>query len=70
MTETRFKNSHEISPNAQRLNTSEHYNEWTVKTPGVGNRGERRIVVSKTTGKAYYTHDHYDSYVEIDLGGW
>lgn len=66
-----FRNSHEMSPNSQRLDTgSGPYQEWTVKTPGSGNRGARRIVVDKKTGKAYYSHDHYDSFIEIDLGGW
>ncbi|MFE8118129.1 ribonuclease domain-containing protein [Brenneria goodwinii] len=66
-----FKNSHEMSPNSQRLDTgSGPYREWTVKTPGISNRGTRRIVVDKGTGKAYYSHDHYDSFIEIDLGGW
>ncbi|MBH2984267.1 RHS domain-containing protein [Serratia marcescens] len=66
-----FENSYRISPNSQRLDTgSGPYREWTVKTPGVGNRGTRRIVVDKATGKAYYSHDHYDSFIEIDLSGW
>ncbi|MCG8711130.1 hypothetical protein JHU04_004521, partial [Brenneria sp. 4F2] len=31
-----FKNSHEMSPNSQRLDTgSGPYREWTVKTPGI-----------------------------------
>jgi len=66
-----FRNSYEMSPNSQRLDTgSGPYQEWTVKTPGLGNRGSRRIVIDKKTGKAYYSHDHYDSFIEIDLGGW
>ncbi|HCT5824017.1 TPA: RHS domain-containing protein, partial [Citrobacter sedlakii] len=66
-----FENNFKISPDSQRLNTgSGPYREWTVKTPGVGNRGARRIVVDTSTGKAYYSHDHYDSFIEIDLGGW
>lgn len=66
-----FENNFKISPDSQRLNTgSGPYREWTVKTPGVGNRGARRIVVDTKTGQAYYSHDHYDSFIEIDLGGW
>lgn len=66
-----FENNYRISPNSQRLDTgSGPYREWTVKTPGVGNRGARRIVVDKATRKAYYSHDHYDSFIEIDLAGW
>ncbi len=67
---TPFQNSHEISPDAKRLNTGETYTEWTVRTPGVGNRGTRRIVVSNQTGRAYYSHNHYIDYIEIDLSKW
>ncbi|MFZ4545642.1 MAG: ribonuclease domain-containing protein, partial [Saprospiraceae bacterium] len=65
-----FQNSVLKSPTAQRLNTGETYREWTVKTPGISNRGERRIVVGNKTNRAYYTHDHYDDFIEIDLTGW
>jgi guanyl-specific ribonuclease Sa len=59
------------NPNSQRLDTgSGPYQEWTVKTPDVGGNGKRRIVVDKKSGKAYYTHDHYDSFIEINLDGW
>ncbi|NLU93142.1 DUF6531 domain-containing protein [Chitinophaga sp. Ak27] len=68
---TPFSNSHTIgNPDAQRLNTSNTYTEWTVKTPGVGNNGARRIVVNNQTKEAFYSHDHYDSYIKIDLSGW
>nr|ELD3279262.1 RHS domain-containing protein [Enterobacter hormaechei] len=54
-----FENNFKISPDSQRLNTgSGPYREWTVKTPGVGNRGARRIVVDTKTGQAFYSHDH------------
>lgn len=66
-----FINAYEISPASQRLNTgSGPYQEWTVKTPGVGNRGARRVVVDTKTGQVYYSHDHYESFIEIVLGGW
>ncbi|SFF38518.1 RHS repeat-associated core domain-containing protein [Phytobacter palmae] len=65
-----FENNFRISPDSQRLNTgSGPYREWTVRIPGVGNRGTRRIVVDTKTGQAYYSHDHYNSFIEIDLGG-
>lgn len=66
-----FRNSHKISPGSQRLDTgSGPYQEWTVRTPNLGNRGSRRIVYDTQTGKAYYSHDHYESFIEIVLGGW
>ncbi|KAA8993837.1 type IV secretion protein Rhs, partial [Affinibrenneria salicis] len=69
---TPFSNTHTVgNPNSQRLDTgSGPYREWTVKTPDVGTNGARRIVVDSKTGRAYYSHDHYDSFVEINLGGW
>ncbi|SMB84909.1 Guanyl-specific ribonuclease Sa [Corynebacterium glucuronolyticum] len=48
---------------------SQYYREFTVPTPGIGHRGERRIVVgggTKTDPDTwYYTGDHYDSFCEI-----
>lgn len=48
---------------------SQYYREFTVPTPGLGHRGERRIVVgggTKTDPDTwYYTGDHYDSFCEI-----
>jgi len=41
-----------------------YYREYTVRTPGVKNRGARRIVAGKG-GELYYTDDHYDSFRRI-----
>lgn len=41
-----------------------YYREYTVKTPGVGNRGARRIVAGRE-GESYYTDDHYASFRRI-----
>jgi len=38
-----------------------YYHEYTVKTPGVTNRGARRIV-SGADGEYYYTDDHYRTF--------
>jgi ribonuclease T1 len=40
------------------------YNEYTVATPGVRNRGARRIVAARS-GEFYYTDDHYASFKRI-----
>jgi ribonuclease T1 len=40
------------------------YREYTVITPGVDNRGARRIVTGND-GARFYTNDHYDSFQEI-----
>ena len=65
-----FENNYRISPSSQRVDTgSGPYTEWTVRTPSVGNRGTRRIVVDTKTGQAYYSHDHYDSFIDIDIRG-
>ena len=43
-----------------------YYHEYTVKTPGAGNRGPRRIVCGgqppTTPPACYYTDDHYASF--------
>ncbi|QFQ02052.1 Guanyl-specific ribonuclease St [Corynebacterium urogenitale] len=48
---------------------SQYYREYTVKTPGMNHRGERRIVVgggSDTDPDVwYYTSDHYESFCSI-----
>ena len=41
-----------------------YYREYTVKTPGVRNRGARRIVSGKA-GEHFYTEDHYGSFRRI-----
>lgn len=41
-----------------------YYREYTVKTPGSGDRGARRIVAGKP-GEYYYTEDHYRSFRRI-----
>lgn len=48
---------------------SSFYREYTVDTPGVNHRGERRIVVGGGTKQDpdtwYYTEDHYESFCII-----
>lgn len=45
-----------------------YYREYTVTTPGVRNRGARRIVCggqARTPDTCYYTADHYASFRRI-----
>ncbi|WP_101384988.1 MULTISPECIES: ribonuclease domain-containing protein [Kitasatospora] len=42
-----------------------YYHEYTVVTPGAGDRGARRIVTGGT-GEEYWTQDHYASFQRID----
>ncbi len=46
------------------LRSRGYYREYTVRTPGAGNRGARRIVAGKG-GELYYTDDHYQSFRRI-----
>lgn len=40
-----------------------YYHEYTVETPGAGNRGARRIITGGTPPEVYYyTDDHYRSF--------
>jgi len=41
-----------------------YYREYTVKTPGVRNRGARRIVWGKG-GEFFYTEDHYNNFRRV-----
>jgi ribonuclease T1 len=41
-----------------------YYREYTVKTPGVRDRGPRRIIVGRG-GELYYTDDHYRTFRRI-----
>ena len=41
-----------------------YYREYTVPTPGIHNRGARRIVAGKV-GEYYWTADHYRSFQRI-----
>ncbi len=47
--------------------SGDHYQEFTVITPGSDDRGARRIVAG-SDGELYYTSDHYSSFAEIV--GW
>jgi len=42
-----------------------YYKEYTVETPGSRDRGARRLILG-SDGEAYYTNDHYQTFVKID----
>lgn len=57
-----FSNRERILPKEARG----FYREYTVKTPGVRNRGARRIICGgKQQYQCYYTADHYASFKSI-----
>lgn len=58
-----FSNREAILPN--RANG--YYREYTVVTPGSGDRGTRRIIRGRE-GELYYTDDHYASFRRIREG--
>jgi ribonuclease T1 len=41
-----------------------YYHEFTVRTPGLPDRGPRRLVLG-ANGDLYYTDDHYDSFRQV-----
>ncbi len=56
-----FSNRERILPKAPRG----FYREYTVRTPGVKNRGARRIVCGgdqRAADTCYYSDDHYQSF--------
>jgi ribonuclease T1 len=59
-----FGNREQLLPAQKRG----YYLEYTVPTPGAGNRGQRRIVCggqAKAPDVCYYTADHYTSFRRI-----
>jgi ribonuclease T1 len=38
-----------------------YYKEFTVRSPGVRDRGARRIILGRA-GELYYTDDHYETF--------
>ena len=46
--------------------SSGYYREYTVATPGEGDRGARRLIVG-SGGDVYYTDDHYGSFAQVML---
>lgn len=61
---TVFRNYEGVLPKQKRG----YYHEFTVKTPGLRNRGARRIVSGgepTTSGEYYYTDDHYATFKRI-----
>jgi ribonuclease T1 len=59
-----FSNREGILP----MHPSGWYHEYTVVTPGSGDRGARRVVAGKD-GALFYSDDHYASFREIVSGG-
>jgi guanyl-specific ribonuclease Sa len=45
-----------------------YYREYTVATPGSADRGQRRLVTGAER-ELYYTDDHYESFVQVDVEG-
>jgi guanyl-specific ribonuclease Sa len=43
-----------------------YYHEYTVETPGSRDRGTRRLVTGEAD-EVYYTGDHYESFVQVDV---
>lgn len=55
-----FSNFEKRLPKRQRG----YYREFTVKTPGIRNRGARRIVCGQPV-ECYYSADHYQTFRRI-----
>lgn len=55
-----FRNYEQLLPKKSRG----YYREYTVKTPGVRNRGARRIVCGPPV-ECYYSGDHYRTFKRI-----
>lgn len=61
---TVFQNRERLLPQKPRG----YYREYTVPTPGAGNRGARRWVTGGNPPEVfYYTEDHYRSFRKIEV---
>ena len=59
-----FGNYEGLLPNEPRG----YYHEYTVETPGAGDRGARRIITGGSPPQIYYyTDDHYHSFRSFQL---
>ena len=62
------RNDGEVYENRERVlpaKGSGYYHEYTVRTPGSADRGERRLITG-SSHELYYTGDHYRSFVVVD----
>ncbi|MEU4768223.1 ribonuclease domain-containing protein [Actinosynnema sp. NPDC023794] len=57
-----FQNREKLLP----AKPSDYYREYTVPTPGSDDRGARRLVTG-SSAEVYYTADHYESFVVVDV---
>ncbi|XVS65867.1 ribonuclease domain-containing protein [Actinosynnema sp. CA-299493] len=57
-----FQNREKVLP----AKPSDYYREYTVPTPGSDDRGARRLVTG-SSDEVYYTADHYESFVVVDV---
>ncbi|ACU35179.1 ribonuclease N [Actinosynnema pretiosum subsp. pretiosum] len=57
-----FRNREKLLPQHK----GEYYREYTVPTPGSRDRGARRLVTGQED-EVYYTADHYESFVVVDV---
>ncbi len=57
---TVFGNFERLLPSHERG----YYKEFTVPTPGSGDRGARRVILGKA-GELYYTDNHYQSFRRV-----
>ena len=57
-----FRNRERLLP----AKPSDYYREYTVPTPGSDDRGARRLVTG-SSDEVYYTADHYESFVVVDV---
>lgn len=63
---TTFQNRERLLPRRERG----WYREYTVRTPGEGDRSARRIVTGgRPPGEFWYSADHYRSFRRIDARG-
>ncbi len=65
LSEGDYENYPHPETGAHLPNSSGNYKEYTVRTPGIFDRGERRLVIDWSKGEVYYTSNHYRNFSHI-----
>ncbi len=57
-----------IFENRERRLPAGHYKEYDVDPRAPGGRNADRLVIDQDNGRAYYTSDHYDTFIPLSSG--
>ncbi len=67
LSEEPYKNYPHPKTGAVLPDSPGNYKEYTVRTPGIFDRGERRLIIDWSSGNMYYTNKHYRSFYRLHI---